>query len=440
MWATSGMGTADRRETDPGGECFRLRSATERLAWRDSGAYDPVVAETLEALQSERAVADAPTYEPVQIEAMLAVSRAVSEARSLRPVLNRIAREAARVVGARTASILLLEGHNRFRLAGSFGLSRGYGKLLASAREPLAPGRGPSGLAVKTGKPAIFEDVEADERFVPWREIARTEGFRATVAVPLRMHRHDVGALNVYRREPGPWDARDIDLLLFFAQHAAGAVRTAQLIDAQARRLAALNRLVHSLREQTHEHANRLHAVHGLLALGEYQAAESFVAKLGTAYHESADDVARRIHNPVLAGLVLAEITSARQRGTQIRLDPDSHFENPPPALGEADLVTVVGNLLQNAREAVASQPAGEREVILRLLDEPDRCVIEVKSHGPLSPAERRRMFRRGYTSKPAHTGLGLSLVSDVVAATGGTIDVRSADGWVTLTVEVPRV
>jgi signal transduction histidine kinase len=422
------------------GNAFGRVRRPKGFACSDGGAYDPFVTESLEALLSEPAVSDAPKYEPVQIEAMLAVSRAVSEAGSLRPVLNRIAREAARVVGARTASILLLEGHNRFRLAGSFGLSRGYGKLLASAREPLAPGRGPSGLAVKTGKPAIFEDVETDERFVPWREIARTEGFRATVAVPLRMDRSDVGALNVYRREPGPWDARDVDLLLFFAQHAGGAIRTAQLIDDQARRLAALNRLVHSLREQTHEHANRLHAVHGLLALGEYQAAESFVAKLGTAYHESADDVARRIQSPVLAGLVLAEITSARQRGTLIRLDPDSHFESPPPALGEADLVTVVGNLLQNARDAVAAQAAGEREVILRLLDEPDRCVIEVKSHAPLSPAERRRMFRRGYTSKPAHAGLGLSLVSDVVAATGGTIDVRSADGWVTLTVEVPRV
>jgi GAF domain-containing protein len=421
-------------------ECIRSRRTTETLARPDSPTYDAFVTESLEARQAERADADAPTYEPVQIEAMLAVSRAVSEARSLRPVLNRIAREAARVVGARTASILLLEGHDRFRLAGSFGLSRGYGKLLASAREPLAPGRGPSGLAVKTGKPAIFEDVESDERFVPWREIARAEGFRATVAVPLRRDRNDVGALNVYRREPGPWDARDIDLLLFFAQHAAGAIHTAQLIDAQTRRLSALNRLVHSLREQTHEHANRLHAVHGLLALGEYQAAESFVANLGTAYHESADEVARRIQNPVLAGLVLAEITSARQRGIQIRLDPDSQFEDPPPALGEADLVTVVGNLLQNARDAVASQPAGEREVILRLVDEPHRCVIEVTSHAPLSPEERRRMFRKGYSSKPAHTGLGLGLVSDVVAGTGGTIDVRSADGWVTLTVDVPRV
>jgi signal transduction histidine kinase len=413
---------------------------TETLARPDRPAYDAPVTESLEAAVTERAPAEAPMYEPVQIEAMLAVSRAVSEARSIRPVLNRIAREAARVVRARTASILLLEGHDRFRLAGSFGLSRGYGKLLASAREPLAPGRGPSGLAVKTGRPAIFEDVETDERFDPWRAIARAEGFRATVAVPLRNDRTDIGALNVYRREPGPWDARDIDLLLFFAQHAAGAIRTAQLIDAQTRRLAALNRLVHSLREQTHEHANRLHAVHGLLALGEYQAAESFVAQLGTAYHESADDVARRIQNPALAGLVLAEITSARQRGTQIRLDPDTHFEDPPPALGEADLVTVVGNLLQNARDAVASQPAGEREVILTLLDEPDRAVIEVKSHAPLSPDERRRMFRKGYSSKPHHAGLGLSLVSDVVAGTGGTIDVRSADGWVTVTVEVPRV
>src|SRR4051794_33721654 len=84
------------------------------------------------------------------VEAMLAVSRAVADGRPLRTVLNQVARQAARVVGAKTASILLLHDTGRLRLAGSFGLSQGYNKLLAQA-EPLALGRGPSGLAVQTG-------------------------------------------------------------------------------------------------------------------------------------------------------------------------------------------------------------------------------------------------------------------------------------------------
>jgi signal transduction histidine kinase len=389
---------------------------------------------------ADEPVASGPVHSRAEIAAMLTVSRAISDGRSLRSVLNRIAREAATVVGAETASVLLLQGTSRFRLAGSFGLSKGYGKLLASAPEPLAPGRGPSGLAVQSGEPAVFEDVEMDERFVPWRAIARREGFRATVAVPLRVQRHALGALNVYRRDPGPWDPRHVELLLFFAQHAASAIRAAQLIDSQSRQLAAVQRVVQSLREQTHEHANRLHAMQGLLALGDYASAEAFVAGLGEAYHESADDVAERIHNPVVAGLVLAEITGARQRGITIRLDPASRFEHVPDSLGEAEMVTILGNLLQNAREAVSPQPRGQRDIALRIIDGPAECTIEVKSNAPLPAAARQRLFRRGYSSKAGHAGLGLSLVADVVATAGGVIDLGVADDSVTITVRVPSV
>jgi GAF domain-containing protein/histidine kinase/DNA gyrase B/HSP90-like ATPase len=386
------------------------------------------VSSSVDDVVGTSAANDVPGGVPAEVAAMLAVSRNVAEGRSLRQVLNHTAREAAGVVGAETASVLLLHGSDRFRLAGSHGLSRGYGRLLASA-DPLMPGRGPSGLAVKTGQPVIFTDVETDPRFVPWREVARQEGFRSTVAVPLQFRRAALGALNVYRRDPGAWDPHHVELLLFFARHAASAIRAAQLLDAQARQLQGLQRLVQSLREQTHEHANRLHAIQGLLALGDVAGVEAFVAGLGEAYHESADAIAERIAVPVVAGLVLAEITNARQSGTRIVLDPSSRLTSLPPTLTESDAVTVIGNLLQNAREAVATEPRDRRRVALTLAQTPVELRIEVRSSAPIPDEVRRRAFRRGYSSKAGHPGVGLNIVSDVVAATMGTVEVTTAGG-----------
>jgi len=75
--------------------------------------------------------------------------------------------------------------------------------------------------------------------------------------------------LNAYRAEPSTWTQREIDLLQLLADHAAIAIRTAHLLDDSRRQINGLSLMVRSLRAQTHEHSNRLHAIYGLLLIGE---------------------------------------------------------------------------------------------------------------------------------------------------------------------------
>jgi GAF domain-containing protein len=137
-----------------------------------------------------------------EISGMLAVSRAVAAGGPLPALLDHIAAEAATVVGARSASILLLEGRDHFRLAGAHGLSAGYAALLAGAPTQLAPGHGPSGLAVAEGRAIAIEDTETDARFAPWRAVARREGYRALASVPLRSHADTLGRSTCTARGP----------------------------------------------------------------------------------------------------------------------------------------------------------------------------------------------------------------------------------------------
>ncbi|MGI8712404.1 MAG: GAF domain-containing protein [Solirubrobacteraceae bacterium] len=377
-----------------------------------------------------------------ELRAMLTVSRAVAQGGPLADVLDRIAAEAAGVVlGADRSSIILIEGsEHRFRLAGSFGLSEAYRLLLSTGEAKLLPGEGPSGVAFQTGAPVAIDDLDADPRVASWawRDIAREECYRAIVSLPLLAGGSIVGTLNIYRTEAGPWTAEEIDLLAFFAEHAAGAVQTAQLLDQRNQQLAALRRVVRMLREQTHEHANRLHAVGGLLALDEVDEAKEFLHVLESSHVQIREALDARIQVPTVAGLVLAVAIVAGQRGIRLTLAPDSSLRALPPALTETQVVTILGNLLDNAFDAVANLAPERREVILHIDDRGGALLIEVTDFGAGLPDAVPELFDRGVSFKRGHAGIGLSLVAAAARAAMGAVQAIPEDDRTTFRVSIP--
>ncbi len=374
---------------------------------------------------------DEPQAAP-ELAGMLAVSRLVARGGPLPELLDGVAAEAAAVVGARSASILLLDAGS-LRLAGAFGLSPRYAALLDRA-PALAPGHGPSGLAIQRGRAVAIPDTDEDAGFAPWREVADSEGYRAMVSVPLTADGEIVGALNVYRPHPGPWPARELALLGFFSEHAASAIHAAQVIERQAREVGALSRLVRALREQTHEHANRLHAIRGLLALGAPEDALRFVETLETEHHSAYGSVSAAVEQQVVAGLLLAEMATAQRRGIALELQ-ESRVTRLPARLTETDAVTILANLLENAFDAVAELEPARRRVRVRIAESPEELSIRVADRGPGLPEDTPR---RGFSTKRGHAGVGLALVADAVAAAGGTLDAASDASGTTFTVAIP--
>jgi GAF domain-containing protein len=367
-----------------------------------------------------------------ELAGMLAVSRLVAHGGPLAELLDGVAAEAAAVVGADSASILLLDAGG-FRLAGAFGLSPRYAALLDRA-PALAPGHGPSGVAVQRRTPVLIPDTELDDGFAPWRSVARTEGYRAMVSFPLTADGEIVGALNVYRPQPGPWPERELALLGFFSEHAAAAIRAAQVIERQAREVGALSRLVRALREQAHENANRLHAIRGLLALGAPEDALRFVETLETEHHIAYGSVSSGIEQQVVAGLLLAEMATAQRREIALELE-EGRLERLPARLTEADAVTILANLLENAFDAVAELERARRRVRLTIAQTPSELRIRVADRGPGLP---EHMPQRGVSTKRGHAGVGLALVSDAVTAAGGTLAVDTGARGTAFTVTIP--
>jgi two-component system CitB family sensor kinase len=196
--------------------------------------------------------------------------------------------------------------------------------------------------------------------------------------------------------------------------------------------------LADALRAQAHESANELHTVVGLVELGRHEDAISFATRRIGVTQDEVDLVQQRIGDPALAALLIAKAAACRERGVQLVLDSDSDL--PEGLLPSEDLVTIVGNLVDNALEALAGQRGGRIEV--RLVAANERVLLRVRDDGPgISPDALGRLFEPGWSTKPgsgsAQRGLGLALVSTAAERLGGGVRATN-DGGAVLSVEVP--
>jgi two-component system CitB family sensor kinase len=207
------------------------------------------------------------------------------------------------------------------------------------------------------------------------------------------------------------------------------------------RELEGVRTVTDALRAQAHEFSNRLHTIVGLIELGRHAEAITMSTEDAVGHQELIETLLGRVGDPTLTALLLAKGVVASERGISLRLADDTLL------LGELDdphdLVTVVGNLVDNALDAVAAGPtANGRWVDVAVRTDGDAIVIRVHDSGPgIDPAIQERLFEEGFTTKEPGTqpmrGLGLALVQQVVRRRGGSVSV-SPDGGAVFTVRLP--
>ncbi|GHI04885.1 histidine kinase [Streptomyces cellostaticus] len=187
-----------------------------------------------------------------------------------------------------------------------------------------------------------------------------------------------------------------------------------------------------ALRSQAHEAANRLHTVVSLIELGRAgEAVEFATAELELA-QALTDQVVAAVSEPVLAALLLGKTAQANERGVELVVSADSRLDDGvlPPELSARDLVTVLGNLIDNAVDA-AQGSVGAR-VTVTAYTSASELVLRVSDTGPgVDPAHADLVFQRGFSTKPAGPGgrgLGLALVRQAVTRLDGTLTVAESE------------
>jgi two-component system CitB family sensor kinase len=207
--------------------------------------------------------------------------------------------------------------------------------------------------------------------------------------------------------------------------------------------LQTMRTLSDALRSQTHEFANRMHTIVSLIELDHPQEALRFAATEIRVGQQRADQLVGSIDEPVLAALLLGKSAQADERGIELGVDIDPELGNVDHVAD--DLVTIIGNLLDNAMDAAAyAMDDAPRDVpprvSVRVSRDAGGLEIRVADNGP-GLADIELAFRRGFSTKEAGglgRGIGLALVRQSVRRLGGSIHVEMDEGAV-FTVRLPN-
>ena len=197
-------------------------------------------------------------------------------------------------------------------------------------------------------------------------------------------------------------------------------------IDSLSAQLSQVKRYVDNLRIMRHEQLNRMNTLSGLLHMGRFEDAIDYIEAQSEHEQEWLDFVSARFSSPLLCGLLLGKAARAREKGVILHFDPACLMDKPFPPLSEAELISVIGNLLDNAIEATQRAPMPHEPVEVLIKLSARELIIEVADHGVgIAPAIREHMFERGVTTKTrGDHGIGLYLTESYITRAGGTIEV----------------
>ncbi|WP_159656384.1 ATP-binding protein [Vibrio atypicus] len=204
------------------------------------------------------------------------------------------------------------------------------------------------------------------------------------------------------------------------------------------------------LRSQTHEHRNKLNTISGMVQMGELEAVQHLIGQETAHYQALIEFLRETVKEPLIAGMLLGKTERARELGLELVVEEGSRLEPLPDRINAEDVVTIVGNLIDNAfdatREAIASDVnfAHERRKIeVSVSDYGNEVILEVSDHGCGLPDNiaAEELVMRGVSTKDKQTrGVGLHLVSELALRYQGELEmVNNKESGARMTVYLPK-
>lgn len=209
---------------------------------------------------------------------------------------------------------------------------------------------------------------------------------------------------------------------------AVSSFRPRNELDLVSQKLTRIEQYADSLRSQAHEYSNKLNTIAGLIQLDAKEEALQLIGSETQDQQQLIHFLVTDIPNPVVAGCILGKYNRAKEMGLRLNIDPDSELREPPSTLSIDQLVSLLGNVIDNALEATRLHKGSSGEVWLSLTDLGNDVIIEVQDQGAGIPkTERERIFEKGVSSKAGDDhGIGLHLVKTIMQHCGGSLQIET--------------
>lgn len=190
--------------------------------------------------------------------------------------------------------------------------------------------------------------------------------------------------------------------------------------------------LVDSMRANNHDFTNKLHVIMGLIQMEMYEEAVSYIENITIVQRATISKIMNAVQEPSVAALLIGKTARASELNIKFVLREGCHYSNADMQLPSALLVTVIGNLIENAFEAMNEKSGYEvqKELLFGIYSRPGAVLITSDDTGiGISEKNLERIFENGFSTKGAGRGTGLYQVKEMVERYGGEITVESQEG-----------
>lgn len=204
-----------------------------------------------------------------------------------------------------------------------------------------------------------------------------------------------------------------------------------------AEEITGVAQIINSMRANVHEFKNKIHVVSGLLQLEEYERAKDYILYLEYEVENEKHNVVG-VKDPIIEALILAKMSLARESRINFNVDEKTKLDKTHDNIDTNDLVVIIGNLLENAREACENSI--EKKIQVGFFEDENKLRIEVTDSGrSIDTNEMEKIFNVGYSSKGEGRGSGLALIKNLVEVYKGSLNIKSRKNSKTFCVELSK-
>ena len=195
-----------------------------------------------------------------------------------------------------------------------------------------------------------------------------------------------------------------------------------------AEQLTGVRNYADALRAQAHEFMNKLHVILGLVRTEQYDTLANYVSETVNHRKTEMGFVTKKIQDPVLAGFIIGKLSFARESGASLSFDCSSTLPKPANSDITHELITIIGNLFDNAMEAIADSP--NKNVDLKFDYAEDILTIEVNDTGMgMTTSLQNKILDKGFSTKGENRGFGLYLLAQAIERLEGDMIISSKPG-----------
>jgi len=232
---------------------------------------------------------------------------------------------------------------------------------------------------------------------------------------------------------------------IFFENTLIGAVSTFRNkteIELLTKELSHVKQYANALRAQTHEFSNKLYTILGLLHLNKKEEVVRFIQMENNIQQEWIHSLIEKITDPLISGLLLGKLSQASEQQVALTIDPDSLLNGQLSDNKSHALRIALGNLIDNAVEAVRGQPHSQRKIQIFFTDVGNDVLFEIEDSGPgISKQDSQRIFEQGFSTKEdVHRGFGLALTKQLISTVGGELYLEESEfGGACFIISIPK-